>query len=150
MESIGFMSVEILVAVVTFVLTAVVSVWRINASHTKRLDQFSISFNARMDALDKKLDTKVDTLDNKTDTKIDALGSKIDTKIDALGSKIDTKIDALRSEVRSDIGELRSMQHLLMDTMSKLASRISFIEGILDRRQEAPVDDASSLEVAQD
>ena len=139
MESIGFMSVEILVAVVTFVLTAVVSVWRINASHTKRLDQFSISFNARMDALDKKLDTKVDTLDNKTDT-----------KIDALGSKIDTKIDALRSEVRSDIGELRSMQHLLMDTMSKLASRISFIEGILDRRQEAPVDDASSLEVAQD
>lgn len=42
MESIGFMSVEILVAVATFVLTAVVSVWRINASHTKRLDQFSI------------------------------------------------------------------------------------------------------------
>lgn len=55
MESIGFMSVGILVAVATFVLTAVVSVWRINASHTKRLDQFSISFNARMDALDNKM-----------------------------------------------------------------------------------------------
>lgn len=104
MESIGFMSVEILVAVATFVQTAVVSVWRINASHTKRLDQFGISFNARMGALD---------------------------------NKIDTKVDALRSEVRSDIGELRSMQHLLMDTMSKLASRISFIEGMLGRRQEA-------------
>ena len=65
--------------------------------------------------------------------------------MDALDSKIDTKVDALRS----DTGELRSMQHL-MDTMSKLVSRISFIEGILDRRQEALVDDVPALEVAQD
>lgn len=70
--------------------------------------------------------------------------------MDAPDSKIDTKVDALRSEVRSDTGELRSMQHLLMDTMSKLVSRISFIEGILDRRQEALVDDVPSLEMTQD
>ena len=37
-----------------------------------------------------------------------------------------------------------------MDTMSKLVSRISFIEGILDRRQEALVDDVPSLEMTQD
>ncbi|MXW32160.1 MAG: hypothetical protein F4Z62_03510 [Rhodothermaceae bacterium] len=143
------MSLEILVAIPTFVLTAIVSVWRINASQTKRIDQLSLSIHGRIDVLDNKLDSKIDALATRTDSKIDALDEKLDSKIDALDEKLNSKIDALRSEIRSDLGEIRRIQLSLMDATSKLIGRVSYIEGMLDRRQEPPVDDLSPLEMEQ-
>ena len=105
--------------------------------------------DSEIDALDEKLDSKIDALDEKLDSEIDALDEKLDSKIDALDEKLNSKIDALRSEIRSDLGEIRRIQLSLMDATSKLIGRVSYIEGMLDRRQEPPVDDLSPLEMEQ-
>jgi len=84
-----------------FVVTFVLGVWRINASHNKRTDQLRRDMRADME--------------------------RVEANRRADMERMEANIDEFRNEVFARFKELT-------ESVAKLDSRVSYIEGILDRR----------------
>jgi len=106
-----------------FVVTFVLGVWRINASHNKRTDQLRRDMRADMERVEanRRADMERMEANRRADMERMEANRRADMK------RMEANIDEFRNEVFARFKELT-------ESVAKLDSRVSYIEGILDRR----------------
>ena len=145
------MNLEILISTAGYIITLIIALWCMNASQIKRIDQLSRSLRGDISELRSTIRNDISEFRGGFRSEfrsairndISEFRSAIRNDISEFRSAIRNDISEFRSEVRNDISELRKGQKKLIDSMARLDSRVSRLEGMLQPRPwvEAPTGD---------
>ncbi|MCY4673939.1 MAG: hypothetical protein OXD43_09300 [Bacteroidetes bacterium] len=164
------MNLEILISTAGYIITLIIALWCMNASQIKRIDQLSRSLRGDISELRSTIRNDIsefrggfrsefrsairnDISEFRSAIRndISEFRSAIRNDISEFRSAIRNDISEFRSEVRNDISELRKGQKKLIDSMARLDSRVSRLEGMLQPRPwvEAPTGDMPPVSATQ-
>ena len=149
------MNLEILISTAGYIITLIIALWCMNASQIKRIDQLSRSLRGDISELRSTIRNDISEFRggfrSAIRNDISEFRSAIRNDISEFRSEIRNDISEFRSEVRNDISELRKGQKKLIDSMARLDSRVSRLEGMLQPRPwvEAPTGDMPPVSATQ-
>ena len=153
------MNLEILISTAGYIITLIIALWCMNASQIKRIDQLSRSLRGDISELRSTIRNDISEFRGGFRSEfrsairndISEFRSAIRNDISEFRSAIRNDISEFRSEVRNDISELRKGQKKLIDSMARLDSRVSRLEGMLQPRPwvEAPTGDMPPVSATQ-
>ena len=86
--------------------------------------------NARIDALGAQIESQ----GARIDARIESQGARIDARIESQGARIDAldaRIDMLGDTMRDEHTAMRNEHALILESLARVAQRVSYIEGHL-------------------
>ena len=118
------MELNFIVATSSIIATLVLGLWRISASHSKRTDQLRRDIRADMERMEANRRADMERMEERME--------KMEENRRADMERMEARMEEFRHEMLAVLKELS-------DAVAKLDSRVSYVEGILDRRSRREV-----------
>ncbi len=147
------MELNFIVATSSIIATLVLGLWRISASHSKRTDQLRRDIRADMERMEanRRADTERMEANRRVDMeRMEERMEKMEENRRADMERMEARMEKMEENRRADMErmearmeefrhEMLAVLKELSDAVAKLDSRVSYVEGILDRRSRREV-----------
>ncbi len=136
------MELNFIVATSSIIATLVLGLWRISASHSKRTDQLRRDIRADMERMEANRRADMERMEErmeKMEANRRADMERMEERMEKMEENRRADMERMEARMEEFRHEMLAVLKELSDAVAKLDSRVSYVEGILDRRSRREV-----------